>query len=1229
MPNGPSYQAGGALLPGDALYVRRAADHDLLEALANDEFCFVLAPRQIGKSSLLAQTVEILRAPDRAVRVATANLQAGADVRSEKEWYEGVIRQLADTAAYNPGFVMPFQWEEWLERQTGPYPQRFVAFLREAFLDASPGRWVVAIDEIDATLNLPFSASFFAAVRLCHDNRPGQPVFRRLSFILLGVATPSELIQHRTRTPFNIGRRIEMTDFTSEEAGPLAAALPLPPPLQEAAIRRVFHWTDGQPYLTQAVCDELTSAWRRSPPPTDTASVETAVDENVGEQFFSIERRSQNAHFGYIDQERVKKFPQRAGLLKTYRLALEGAGLEDVPRSRVIAELKISGLAKAATADRRLRVRNRIYARVFDDKWIRESMPANWQGHVTVASVLGLALVLTLGWSVLKPQAEQEARVLALSEQIERAEQDVPTVPYEQLRILPGQQERADELMAQYWQRHALVAEQTGRRDEVALLWLKSRVYHDSPERQLATRMALEAPIWGLAAIFRHDDSVKSASFSADGRRVVTASRDKTARVWDLTTGKAVCGPLQHDAPVTSAVFSADGTKVVTTSEDKTAKIWNATTGTALGKLLLHEDSVWSATFSADGRRIITSSRGARGARVWDAATGEAVGEPLPQMTRGWSAAFSANGRRVVAATDETTAQIWDAVTSKVAGDPMRHAGYIWDAEFSADGSRLVTASVDKTARIWDTTTGRAVGKALRHADIVRIAAFSPDGRRIATAEGDTVRMWDASTCEVIGALRHDYGVRSLAFSTDGQRVVTTSYNTARIWDTATGKDASESLYFNTPAESAAFSADGSHIFTLCDSDNDVRIWNVSASMVVGVPLRHEPELKTAVFSANGMRVVTVGKDHTARIWDAATGKALGEPLRHKGEIRRAVFSADGSRVATASFDNTAQVWDAATGKALGEPLRHKDWVWSAVFSADGSLVVTVSSDKTARIWDATTGKALGEPLQHKDDVWSVAFSADARRLVTVSADETARIWDTATSKEVGEPLQHEYDVTRAVFSPDGNRVVTASGDIAKPQGEARLWDAATGKAVGEPLRHEGKVASAVFSADGSLVVTSGWDKIVRIWDAATGEPVGEPLSHENWLLNAAFSVDGKWIVTQTYKCIRWWERTAPDRFQLKGIRWTRGNAWEGEPLVAHDGQLVKVVESIPRGTVVVRTLLLSADDLALPVLSGSPAELLAEWLRRLGLKFEDEIKSPKLLPAYGLPDLREPPKPP
>ena len=123
-----------------------------------------------------------------------------------------------------------------------------------------------------------------------------------------------------------------------------------------------------------------------------------------------------------------------------------------------------------------------------------------------------------------------------------------------------------------------------------------------------------------VADPMRHDEAVFSAQFSADGQRIVTASFDKTARVWDAATGKAIGEPMRHEDVVLTAQFSADGKRVVTASKDKTVRVWDAVTGKAIGEPIHHGDWVYSAQFSTDGQRVVTASKD-KTARVWDAVT--------------------------------------------------------------------------------------------------------------------------------------------------------------------------------------------------------------------------------------------------------------------------------------------------------------------------------------------------------------------------------------------------------------------------------------------------------------------------------------------------------------------------------------------------------------------------------------------------------------------------------
>jgi WD40 repeat protein len=278
-----------------------------------------------------------------------------------------------------------------------------------------------------------------------------------------------------------------------------------------------------------------------------------------------------------------------------------------------------------------------------------------------------------------------------------------------------------------------------------------------------------------------HEKAVHSAAFSPDGKRIVTVSDDKTARLWDAGTGKLIGEPLVgHEQGVYSALFSPDGKRIVTASADNTARLWDAETRKPIGEPLAgHERIVYRAVFSPDGKRIVTAS-GDGTARLWDAETRKPIGEPLTGHEKAvYSAMFSPDGKRIVTASADNTARLWDAETHKPIGEPIRGEDQLWDAAFSPDGKLIATASQDNTTRLWDAETHKPRGDPLKgHAKEIVSVAFSPDGKRFITASADdTVRSWDVAAGKPIGEplTGHDAAVRRAMFSPDGKRIVTAS----------------------------------------------------------------------------------------------------------------------------------------------------------------------------------------------------------------------------------------------------------------------------------------------------------------------------------------------------------------------------------------------------------------------------------------------------------------------
>ena len=356
------YTAGGTLSVNALSYIERNADAEMLAALKNGEFCYVLDTRQIGKSSLMVRTADKLRKA--GVRAEILDLTSGGNSVSVEQWYYGLLITLAK----NTGLLAECRAFWQANKEIGPLA-RFLEAIRAVVLPAADSPLVLFIDEIDATLNLPFASDeFFIGIRSCYNRRAEEPEFNRLTFCLLGTTTPDNLVRDVRTTPFNIGRRIVPTDFTAAEAAPLAAGMDSEGRDGKKLLKRVLYWTSGHPYLTQRVCAAVAS---------DSSVRDAKGVDRIIERCFFAREASEGDHLKFVakcllESEAGKK--DIAAVLDLFdRVRSRKGQIANDPADPLCAALLLSGAVRVVEGF--LWIRNRVYFRAFDKAWIHANMP--------------------------------------------------------------------------------------------------------------------------------------------------------------------------------------------------------------------------------------------------------------------------------------------------------------------------------------------------------------------------------------------------------------------------------------------------------------------------------------------------------------------------------------------------------------------------------------------------------------------------------------------------------------------------------------------------------------------------------------------------------------------------------------------------------------------------------------------------------------------------------------
>jgi CHASE2 domain-containing sensor protein len=424
--NSPNqYQIGGSLRIDAPSYVERQADKDFYLGLKSGEYCYVLNSRQMGKSSLRVQTMGKLQADGIACGVIDITAIGSQDI-TPAEWYLGLVRRLA--RSFTPKVNVLTWWKDY----EGLSPvERLNEFIESVLLTQVTQNIVIFVDEIDSILKLNFKADFLALLRACYNKRGDNPAYQRLTFALLGVATPYDLITDKNRTPFNVGRAIQLSGFQEHEAQPLAQGLIGKVINPQAILKEVLAWTGGQPFLTQKLCKLVITSDLLMIPGDEPKFVQALVQSGVIENW---ESQDEPEHLKTI-RDRIVRSQQRAvTLLKLYQqILLQGEITADSSPEQM--ELRLSGLVIKQLGS--LRVYNRIYASVFNLRWLEKTLlqliPDGSAIEAWVASnsqekshlLRGQILQKAPVWSQGKIWSTQKEQFLAASAELETQQQPI------------------------------------------------------------------------------------------------------------------------------------------------------------------------------------------------------------------------------------------------------------------------------------------------------------------------------------------------------------------------------------------------------------------------------------------------------------------------------------------------------------------------------------------------------------------------------------------------------------------------------------------------------------------------------------------------------------------------------------------------------------------------------------------------------------------------------------
>jgi WD40 repeat protein len=959
----------------------------------------------------------------------------------------------------------------------------------------------------------------------------------------------------------------------------------------DAVLKQILAWTSGQPFLTHKVCYLAYRASRETadglvniPPGTEAFWVDSLVRSRIIDKW---ESQDEPEHLKTI-ADRLLGDEQRAGrLLGIYQQILQseppltphyqggghsepplimGAGGIGADDSREQIELVLSGLIEKQAG--LLKVKNRIYAEVFNLEWVEKQLgklrPYSQTFETWIAAqqtdssrlLRGQALKDAQAWAQGKSLSDLDYQFLAASQEVDRQELQL-FLEAERLKEVEARLslKRKNAKGQKYWiaalsfalvnaiaagifafsqyqkalvsQRNEEIQKIQGRaRYSEALFALNKRLdaliealkarrelkhlASTAPQTETMVELALRRSIYGAVESNRFSGyaSVNNGlDVSSDGEIIAAATIEDGVQIWQRD-GRLLGTLKGHQGPVLGVDISPNNQLIASASGDTTVKLWRRdgilTKAPVLKTLKGFKAPAHKVKFSPDGELIVSASADGT-LKLW-----RKDGTLLKTLT-GHGAivtavVFSPDGELIVSSSDKGTVKLWqpDGTLLKTLSDSQSR---VFSIAFSPDGKTLATGNGDGKLQLWQ-RDGSLLRTFTAHDAAIDALAFSPNGQILVSGSDDKMlKFWSKDGTALNAIKAHDSSIKDLKFGPNGDTLFSASWDgTVKAW-----KLRSRLLTIlrghTAGVWGVAFSPDGQLVAS--SSLKETVLWRKD-----GISYRRlkalSPRFSAVAIGPDGKTIATVGIDQSVKLW-SPNGTLLHSFKGHQGEIRKVAFSPDGNMIASSSSDRTVKLWR-IDGTQIATFRGHAAGTWGVAFSPDGSTLVSSSGDKTVKLW------RLAEVLNKKREL-------DSRSQVK-------------REDSLFKTLQgHNSVVIGVAFSPNGELIASVSEDRM-----AKLWSR-DGKLLHTLKGHDSGIGSVAFSPEGQTIATGSNDGIIKLWNP-DGTLLTNLIGHSAGLTGLAFAPDGKTLASASEdKTVILWnleQSVELDKVVATGCDWVR-----------------------------------------------------------------------------------------